>query len=98
MIDEQPRRLLLDAGPLIALLYAPDQVHTTAVAGFGQLEGADPELLAPLPIVFEVYKWLSYETHPAMAREGLARMQETLEILYPTPDDLDDVVSVLDSM
>lgn len=89
---------MVDAGPLIALFHAPDHEHGAAVAGFQQLSAAGTDVLVPLPIVFEVYKWLLYESHPALAREGLVRMQETLEILYPNADELDEVVSVLDSM
>jgi predicted nucleic acid-binding protein len=90
--------LVLDAGPLIALFHALDPDHAMAVAGFGELQRAGTDLLAPLPVVFEVYKWLAYRTRPALARAGLERMQETIEFVYPKEDDLNEVVSVLDSM
>jgi predicted nucleic acid-binding protein len=93
-----PRRLVVDAGPLIALFHEPDHAHTVAVAGFHQLFEARTEVLIPLPIVFEVYKWIVYQTHPAVARQALERMREALDIVHPSPDDLDEVVIVLDSM
>ena len=77
---DRPARLVLDAGPLIALLHGKDADHEAAVAGFRRLAGARSRLIAPLPIVFEVYKWLAYEVSTDAARVGLARMRQSLEL------------------
>src|SRR5436853_7077240 len=98
MIGEMPRRLVLDAGPLIALLYADDRDHSAAVHGFRQLARGGTRLLAPLPIVFEVYKWLLYETNLRRARDGLAHMRRGTEIVYPEATAIDQVTTMLTSM
>jgi predicted nucleic acid-binding protein len=95
---EIPRHLVLDAGPLIAWLYRPDADHSRAVAGFGQLEAAHTDVMVPLPIIFEVYKWLLFEVGQRGAREGLARMRSGFEILYPDESALERATDVLASM
>jgi len=52
------KQLILDAGPLIALFYAKDSYHQKAVKGFTQLNQQKTQLITPIPIIFEVYKWL----------------------------------------
>jgi predicted nucleic acid-binding protein len=98
VIAELPRRGVLDAGPLIAWLYSLDAGHATAVAGFRELARAGTRVLVPLPIVFEVYKWLLFEIGPKGAREGLARMRRGMEILYPETVMLERVSTVLATM
>ena len=95
---DRPARLVLDAGPLIALLHARDADHEAAVSGFRRLAEARSRLIAPLPIVFEVYKWLVYEAGPEPARRGLARMREALEVVYPGSAELDEVTLVVGTM
>jgi hypothetical protein len=92
---ETPTRLLLDAGPLISFFFERDAEHSTAVVGFRQLARAHTRLIAPLPIVFEVYKWLLYQAHPGAAQLGLQRMRRSLEIVYPGVDDFKEVAAVL---
>ncbi len=87
--------IVLDAGPLIALLHERDAEHSTAVNGFRQLLQARTRLIAPLPIVFEVYKWLLYEAHPAAAQLGLEQMRQSLVIVYPAETDFEEVTDVL---
>ena len=41
-----------------------DSDHEVAVAGFERLAREGARLVTPLPIVFEVYKWLLYEAGP----------------------------------
>jgi predicted nucleic acid-binding protein len=55
---EHLARVVLDAGPLIALLHGKDPDHPVAVVGFERLTRAHTRLVTPLPVVFEVYKWL----------------------------------------
>ncbi|MBI3998511.1 MAG: type II toxin-antitoxin system VapC family toxin [Armatimonadetes bacterium] len=82
-----PSRLVLDAGPLVALLHRGDRDHVNARSGFQQLVGAGTRLMTPLPIVFEVYKWVVYEAGPASAQEGLHHMRRSLDITYPDQED-----------
>lgn len=89
---------MVDAGPLIALLHGRDPDHSAAVGGFRRLARQRARLIAPAPIVFEVYKWLVYEANPDSARLGLERMRRALQIVYPGPDDLDEVAMVIGRM
>lgn len=72
---------MLDAGPLIGLFYAKDTYHLQCVQGFSQLAQAKTLLLTPLPIIFEVYKWLLQRTHPAIAQQTLQTMNDSLHVL-----------------
>ena len=69
------KQLVLDAGPLIALFYSQDSYHQEAVKGFQQLHQWKTEVLTPIPIIFEVYKWLLH-------RGGVKRAQTTLTVMY----------------
>ncbi|GEM88361.1 type II toxin-antitoxin system VapC family toxin [Meiothermus granaticius] len=80
-MSTSPHRLVLDAGPLIALFHAGDPDHEAAVRGFQELAQQDSRLITPLPVLFEVYKWLLFEGGPAVARRALERMLEALEVV-----------------
>jgi len=75
------KQLVLDAGPLIALFSTKDTDHRICEAGFEQLSQSQTILLTPLPIVFEVYKWLLHRTTPAVAQNTLDVMQKSLHTL-----------------
>jgi predicted nucleic acid-binding protein len=75
------KQIVIDAGPLIALFYAKDTYHTQCVKGFVQLHQSRTILLTPLPIVFEVYKWLLQRTTPQVAQNTLKTMEESLHFL-----------------
>ena len=53
------KRLVLDAGPLIGLVSKKDNYHSGAKQGFSQIPINFGEVLTPLPILFEVYKFVS---------------------------------------
>ena len=53
------KRLVLDSGPLIGLLSKKDQYHQEAKRGFKQIPIVFGEVLTPLPILFEVYRFVS---------------------------------------
>jgi len=74
------KQLVLDAGPLIALFSTKDTDHRICKAGFEQLSQSQTILLTPLPIVFEVYKWLLHRTTPAVAQNTLDVMQKSLQL------------------
>ncbi len=67
-------RLILDAGPLYALAASKDVAHEEAKRGFTQLAQENVDLIAPLPIVFEVFKLLCYRDSPQVARAVLKQM------------------------
>ena len=58
--------LTIDAGPFIGLFYAKDNYHQQCVNGFAQLAKDKTVLLTPIPIIFEVYKWLLQRTTPVI--------------------------------
>jgi len=90
-LSAAPPKLLLDAGPLIALFHAADPYHAEALRGFRTLVGGKSRLIIPLPVLFEVYKWLLFEGDPAVARKALARMLEALEVEPLQVDDLEAI-------
>jgi predicted nucleic acid-binding protein len=76
------RRILLDAGPLIALFHAKDNDHATCLVGFERLISQKTEMLIPSPIVYEVHKWLMHHASPQSAGDALLVMEESLRFLY----------------
>lgn len=90
-----PQKLVLDAGPLIALFHASDRDHEAAVRGFRALVERNSRLLTPLPVVFEVYEWLLLEGGPAVARRAPERMVEALEIVPMRAEDLEAIQVLL---
>lgn len=85
------KRLVLDAGPLIAFFYAKDTEHKLCQLGFEQLFADNTDLLTPIPVVFEVYKWLLQRTTPAVAQATLAVMQENLKFVPLNQQDVDEI-------
>jgi predicted nucleic acid-binding protein len=75
------RQIVLDAGPLIGLFYAKDIDHHQCVAGFSQLSQAGTVLLTPVPIIYEVYKWLLHNTTPITAQQTLKGMEASLMLI-----------------
>lgn len=73
------RQLVLDAGPLIALFYAKDTHHVECTVGFEQLHQSKAVLLTPIPIIFEVYKWLLQRIGAELAQNTLDVMQASLQ-------------------
>lgn len=90
--------MVLDAGPLIGLVDRDDHYHTDARRGFEQLAASRTQLVVPLPIVFEVYKWLAYEISPLAARDGFALMRRACHIRTVEPSDLDEIVGLAEGM
>jgi predicted nucleic acid-binding protein len=72
------RQIVLDAGPLIGLFHAKDIDHNQCVTGFLQLNQAKTLLLTPVPIIYEVYKWLLHNTTPIAAQQALKGMEDSL--------------------
>jgi predicted nucleic acid-binding protein len=87
--------LTIDAGPFIGLFYAKDNYHQQCVNGFAQLAKDKTVLLTPIPIIFEVYKWLLQRTTPLIAQHALQTMEDSLYLIEFTKADLIDIKSFL---
>lgn len=92
------KQIVIDAGPIIALFYVKDTYHTQCVAGFTQLHQSRTILLTPLPIVFEVYKWLLQRTTPQVAQNTLKTMEESLHFLSMDDATYDEVQAMIFSL
>jgi len=60
--------LVIDSGPLIATLFEKDRYHLQAVKGFQQLQQEEQTLILPLPIIFEVHRWLLQQQSSQLAQ------------------------------
>ncbi|MEH1855844.1 MAG: PIN domain-containing protein [Nostoc sp.] len=70
------KRLVLDAGPLIALVSVQDDYHQECKAGFSKLPALFGEVLTPLPVLFEVYKFVLREQSSRAAMTALGVISE----------------------
>jgi hypothetical protein len=87
--------LTIDAGPFIGLFYAKDTYHQQCVEGFAQLAKNKTILLAPIPIVFEVYKWLLQRTTTDTAQRALEIMEDSLHLIEINKTDLTNLKAML---
>lgn len=81
------KRLVLDAGPLIALISERDNYHSEAKLGFSQISRVFGEVLTPLPILFEVYKFVSRNESAKIAQKLLSVIQEETVIVTISESD-----------
>ncbi|MHC5745161.1 MAG: type II toxin-antitoxin system VapC family toxin [Nostoc sp.] len=70
------KRLVLDAGPLIALVSVQDDYHQEYKAGFSKLPALFGEVLTPLPVLFEVYNFVLREQSSRAAMTALGVISE----------------------
>ncbi|ACB00290.1 MULTISPECIES: type II toxin-antitoxin system VapC family toxin [Cyanophyceae] len=84
-------RLVLDAGPLIALVSRQDRYHELAQSGFTQIPKAFGEIITPLPIVFEVYKFVSRRESIQAAQFLLTTLQTNTVIQTISPTDFQEI-------
>ena len=89
--------LVLDAGPLIGLLNRRDAFHVEAVRGFERLAAKRTALHIPLPVLFEVYKWLLFRVDLGTARRALIWMLEDLHVFHIDPANLAEVIALVTS-
>lgn len=85
------KQIILDAGPFIGLFYAKDTYHLDCVRGFETLAQENTTLLTPIPIVFEVYKWLLQRTQPRTAQNALQVMRESVHIIPLETADFEEI-------
>ncbi len=76
------KRLVLDSGPLIGLLSKKDKYHQEAKRGFKEIPVTFGEVLTPLPILFEVYKFVSRYQSVNAART-LLKIIQTETVIIP---------------
>ncbi|NJN76011.1 MAG: type II toxin-antitoxin system VapC family toxin [Synechococcaceae cyanobacterium RL_1_2] len=89
------KRLVLDAGPLIALVSQNDQYHQEALQGFQQLPELFGEVITPLPILFEVYKFVSRHESNQQAQFLLKVIQSETVVETISHDDFLDIASLV---
>lgn len=83
------RKLVLDAGPLIAFFNSKDVDHPICKAGFVQLFELGTTLIVPVPIIFEVYKWFLHKSSLATAKTVLLQMRSTLTPVVLSQQDIE---------
>ena len=98
MTANAPRSIVVDSGPLIGAIFEEDHYHQEATRGIRTLAMTGMQVLAPLPVVFEVYKRLAYDVGSRLARHGLAVIRESFTVVYFDPDDLDNLQELIESM
>ncbi len=84
-----PPRLVLDARPFIALFHRSDPDHEEAVRAFHRLAKGGTRFFVPMPILFEVFKWLLFEAGPQAARKSLAKVVEGAVVVPFNLEDLE---------
>lgn len=92
------KQLILDAGPLIALFYEKDSYYQLAIKGFTQLNEQKTQLITPIPIIFEVYKWLLHRGSVTLAQKTLAVMQKSLYSVSLTDEDFVQLQVIIQSL
>jgi hypothetical protein len=55
-------------------------------------------MLVPVPVVFEVFKWLTYNVGAVAARLALGHMRVTFEIVEINLDELGELAAMLEAM
>lgn len=73
------KQLVVDAGPVIALFWSKDPEHDLCKEGFEKLLAAHTNALIPVPIIFEVYKWLLYRVSRPRALQALEAMDKSFQ-------------------
>lgn len=89
------QQLVIDAGPLIALFYGKDTHHAECIVGFEQLSREKVILLSPIPIVFEVYKWLLQRVGSKVAQSTLDVMEESLHLVALSKVDFQELRAMI---
>ncbi len=89
------KRLVLDAGPLIALVSVKDDYHQECKAGFSKLPALFGEVLTPLPVLFEVYKFVLREQSSREAMTALAVICEDTVVVPLSMEMFRDIYSMV---
>lgn len=92
------QRLVLDSGPLIALVSAQDNYHEQCRAGFSKLPALFGEVLTPLAVLFEVYKFVSREQSPTTAQTVLRLVAEDTLVVLIGLDIFQEIQGLMEEM
>ncbi|WP_017296160.1 type II toxin-antitoxin system VapC family toxin [Geminocystis herdmanii] len=92
------KQLILDAGPLIALFYQKDSYHQSAIKGFIELNQNKTQLITPIPIIFEVYKWLLHRGGNLLAKKTLSVMENSLYSVTLEDEDIKKLYLMIQSL
>jgi len=96
--ETTPGQLVIDAGPLIALFHEQDRDHAAAIRGFAALRARRSLPVVPLPILFEVYKWLVYHGGHDAAQLGLREMRAVLSFIEVRVEELEALAALTASV
>ncbi len=89
------KRLILDAGALIALVSKKDNYHHEAIRGFSQIPLVFGEVLTPLPIIFEVYKFVCRNESVKTAQTLLNVIKEETVIIPISQPDFNSILDII---
>jgi predicted nucleic acid-binding protein len=89
------KRLVLDAGPLIALVSVQDDYHQECKAGFSKLPALFGEVITPLPVLFEVYKFVLREQSSRAAMTALSVISENTVIVPVSMEMFQEIYSMV---
>jgi predicted nucleic acid-binding protein len=95
---EVPPRIVIDAGPLIGAFNARDRFHGESSRGLEALVHSRSRILVPMPVVFEVFKWLAYNVDAASARTALSHIRVDFETVEVNHRMLDELAEMVDGM
>ena len=95
---EAPPRLLLDAGPVLAVIDDTDEHQGVASIGLRELQRSRTRLVIPLSVVYEVYKRVAYDISVETAHQSLLYMRQSCQILYLDPEEFEGVARLVSSM
>ena len=83
------------AGPLIGPLNERDTHRAESLRGFVRIDRVRAIYVVPLPILFEVFKWLLQRIGVRAAREGMEMLLARVDVLYPTPEILAETLTLM---
>jgi predicted nucleic acid-binding protein len=92
------KELVVDAGPLIAFFEAKDPEHHQCVKGFKKLQQTKTRVLTPIPIIFEVYKWLLQKTTYKVAQTALDILLEEFVVIAISKTELLELQKFIHSL
>ena len=87
--------LVIDSGPLIATLFEKDRYHLQAVKGFQQLQQEEQTLVLPLPIVFEVHRWLLQQQSSQLAQAVFTAIDRSFQIYAISESDFSAIKQII---
>ena len=91
-------KIVLDAGPLIAVYSRGDHAHLDCLQGYTQLAAGSVDLIIPILILSEVYSWVSKRERPEIAQQVLANMNQAATMQFLEQADLEMLVQMIQKL